>query len=1058
MRRRVRLWAGSVTAVVAALGVAIYLARVGWEEAGNPAGMVGLFVIVVGLAVAGQALAAGPAQGQGAGQRRQRIAGEDAAGPASIVVEGGNTGIASSGDGARNVQQQARASEQTVITQVAGDQTVHQYVMPDTAVRPVAEVVAPPGLVNLPRHTRTFVGRGDELTRLEAVLRGGGGVVVAAVHGLGGVGKSTLAAHYALAQAGDGAGGRNPVWWITADGPGAVEAGLAALAVALQPELTSASPLEALAERARAWLAAHQGWLLVLDNVVDPADVRPLLERPLAGQVLVTSRLGEGWHRLDARLLRLDVLGEREAIDLLTRIATQELPHAGLDAAVVPEGWEGADELVRELGYLPLAIEQAGAYLHQSRLSPVAYLELLRAQPAVMYDRVARGADGERTIARIWRLTLDRLADTPMVGSLLRVLAWYGAEPIPRTLLDGLEDGKGEAEVLHALSELAAYSMIALDQDNITVHRLVQAVARTPDSADPHRQADDIGTACEVSSLLLNIALPEEPRDPAGWPAWRALLPHITALTNHAPAGPDTATTARLLNQTGAFLEDQGAISRAVACFGRAHTSFGRVLGVDHPSTLASRNNLAYAYRASGDWGRAIPLLEATLADYERVLGVDHPDTLTSRNNLAYAYRASGDRGRAIPLLEATLADRERVLGVDHPDTLTSRNNLASAYQASGDRGRAIPLLEATLADCVRVLGVDHPDTLTSRNNLAYAYRASGDWGRAIPLLEATLADYERVLGVDHPSTLASRNNLAYAYQASGDWGRAIPLLEATLADCVRVLGVDHPSTLASRNNLASAYQASGDWGRAIPLLEATLADYERVLGVDHPDTLNSRNNLAVGHESAGDLGRALPLFETTLANYERVLGVDHPDTLTSRNNLASAYQASGDLGRALPLFETTLANYERVLGADHPDTLTSRNNLASAYQASGDLGRALPLFETTLANYERVLGADHPDTLTSRNNLAYAYRAAGDLGRAIPLYKETLADRERVLGADHPSTLASRNNLAYVYRAAGDLGRAIPLYKETLADRERVLGPDHRLTKVVQRNLSALE
>ncbi len=82
-----------------------------------------------------------------------------------------------------------------------------------------------------------------------------------------------------------------------------------------------------------------------------------------------------------------------------------------------------------------------------------------------------------------------------------------------------------------------------------------------------------------------------------------------------------------------------------------------------------------------------------------RVLGDDHPDTLTSRNNLAYAYQAAGDLGRAIPLYEQTLADRVRVLGDDHPDTLTSRNNLADAYQAAGDLGRAIPLYEQTLAD-----------------------------------------------------------------------------------------------------------------------------------------------------------------------------------------------------------------------------------------------------------------------------------------------------------------------------------------------------------------------
>jgi tetratricopeptide (TPR) repeat protein len=342
----------------------------------------------------------------------------------------------------------------------------------------------------------------------------------------------------------------------------------------------------------------------VLDDVTDPAEVAPLLGRTLAGRVLVTSRLGEGWHRLGAQVLRLDVLAETDAGDLLSRIAAAP-PGAGDPDSVL--------ELVRELGCLPLAIEQAGAYLHQARLSARAYLELLREQPTVMYDRAARGADAERTIARIWRLTLDRLAGTPLAGQLLRVLAWYGAEPIPRSLLDGLTSDP--SEVQHALSELSAYNMISFDNEAITVHRLVQAVTRTPDPDDPHRSPADVDTARHQATDLFNEALPNDPEDPADWPLWRALLPHIEALTTHA--SPDTAATAWMLNQVGLFLEDQGAIARAIGCHQRAHTTWERVLGADHPDTLISRNNLAYAYESAGDLGRAIPLHEVTLADCE---------------------------------------------------------------------------------------------------------------------------------------------------------------------------------------------------------------------------------------------------------------------------------------------------------------------------------------------------------------------------------------------------------------------------------------------------------
>ena len=731
------------------------------------------------------------------------------------------------GGGAR-VEMRGESRDSSTFTQI-GTQVIHQPPLPEQAFRPWAELAAPAGLSNLPR-PGLFVGRADELARLDTALAGPGGVVVQAVHGLGGVGKGTLAAHWATAHAGD----HIVTWWIAAVTPADIDAGLAALAVALQPALSGVLPLEALREGAVQWLAARPGWLVILDNVTDPADVAPLLARAPAGRYLITSRRASGWHGT-AVPVRLDVLDPAEAQALLSAILAPDRPGEA----------DGAAELCAELGFLPLAIEQAGAYLTQAGATPREYLDLLARYPAAMYQAAAEGGDAARTIARIWRVTLDRLADDPLAGQVLRILAWYAPDAIPRTLLDGLADPPA---VLHAVGRLAAYSMLTAGAGTLAMHRLVQAGTRTPDPGDPHRSPQAIDDARDQATGQLADALPGT-QDPAGWPGWRMLLPHIDALASHAAPDTDTEDTAYLLNQAGLFLDGQGQPGRAAGYLQRALASYVRVGGADHPATLTTRNNLANAYRSAGDLGRAIPLYEQTLADSVRVLGADHPQTLVSRNNLAAAYGDAGDPGRAIPLYEQTLADRLRVLGADHPQTLSSRNNLAYAYTLAGDPGRAIPLYEQTLADRLRVLGADHPQTLSSRNNLAYAYTLAGDPGRAIPLFEQTLADSVRVLGADHPQTLSSRNNLAAAYDDAGDPGRAMPLYEQTLADRLRVLGADHPQTLSSRNSLAYAYTLAGDPGRAIPLFEQTLADSVRVLGADHPQTKIVRGNLTAARQ-----------------------------------------------------------------------------------------------------------------------------------------------------------------------------------------------------------------
>jgi len=776
-----------------------------------------------------------------------------AAGPLPAVGVGrDNPGIISTGPDALNIRAE------------------HAIVLPAGALIPPAKVDAPPGLANLPAPDGMFVGRDNDLARLEQALAGPAGVVVQAVHGLGGIGKSTLAIHYATRHRQD----YQVIWWITADSPAGIDTGLANLATALQPGLAGLLPLQALRERAEAWLASHNRWLVVLDNVTDPRHIQPLLARAPAGRFLITSRRATGWHGIATSLL-LGVLSPAQAEELLAGILGHGHDPARLD---------GAQALCAELGYLPLAIEQAGAYIAETGITPAEYVQLLAAYPADMYAQTAEGGDPQRTIARIWRVTLDQLASTPAAGQLLRVLAFFAPAGIPRTLLAGLV--QPPPQLATAIGRLAAYSMITTSGETLSVHRLVQAVSRTPDPSDPHRAPAAIEEARELATALLATVAPPDVENPAWWPAWRVLHPHLGAFAGYTTADTDTDVTVGLLNRYAVFLADQGAPVPAIHLLQRSLDDCCRIHGEDHIQTLIVRNNLAGAYQTAGNLAKAITLFEASLAGRRRVLGNVHPETLTSCNNLAFAYRKAGDTTKAITLYETTVADSIRVLGPDHPRTLNLQGNLAQAYLQAGDLDRVIKLAKAVLDDSLRVLGDDHPQTLAARNNLAGAYREAGDLDRAIPLFKAVLDDNIRVLGPDHPKTLKLRSNLAQAHLHARDLIQAIKLAKAVLDDSLRVLGDDHPDTLSSRNNLAGAYQEAGNPRRAIPLYETTLAGRSRVLGDDNPDTLTSRNNLAGAYQKAGDLDRAITLYETSLADCTRVLGTHHPLTVTARGNL----------------------------------------------------------------------------------------------------------------------------------------------------------------------------
>jgi len=240
-----------------------------------------------------------------------------------------------------------------------------------------------------------------------------------------------------------------------------------------------------------------------------------------------------------------------------------------------------------------------------------------------------------------------------------------------------------------------------------------------------------------------------------------------------------------------------------------------KVVGPMHESILADPRpqpdalgpeDLRYRRRDAA-MAQAVRVHERDLIERKRLLGPDHPHTLAARANLAYAYRQAGWLAKAIPLYERILADWRRLLGPDHPRTLRSSNYLASAYREAGRLAEAIALYEQTLAERRRLLGPDHPSTLRSTNYLASAYRQQGRFAEAIALYEQALAGWRQFLGADHQATLRSSSYLASAYVEAGRIAEAIPVCERTLASCIRVLGNDHALTDNVRRNLSVAHE-----------------------------------------------------------------------------------------------------------------------------------------------------------------------------------------------------------------------------------------------------------
>ena len=594
---------------------------------------------------------------------------------------------------------------------------------------------------NIPARNPGFTGRDDLLAEVREQLLAGDKAVVQALHGMGGVGKTQLAAEYAHRFAGT----YDLAWWINAEQGGLIGDQVAALGLALgcvQPgagtEAVRAAVLAELRHRGR--------WLLVFDNAEDPADVAPWLPGG-GGHVLITSRQ-RGWDEVAAPV-EVDVLARAESVAILqTRVSVL----SGADA----------DKLAAELGDLPLAIAQAAGFMADTGMTADEFLVLLRTRAGQL---LAQGTPGSypRSLAAATGLIADRLArQDPAAAELASVCAFLAPEPIPESLFTAAvsvlpgELAARAADPLawrQTLAHLTRQSLARIDHRGLQMHRLTQAILR--DRLTPAQAA----ATRNYAEAMLAASDPVDMANPATWPRWAQLTPHVLAADL---AATDNPALRELAGHTCWYLLERGDIRTAHDLASDLYQRWRDRLGEDHPHTLTAAHYLAWTLLEMGRHAESRDLNQDTLARRRRVLGADHLDTLFSAHNLAINLRKLGDVQAARDLNQDTLARHRRIRGHDHPDTMSSATILAHDLRALGELQAAHDLNQDTLARRRRILGHDHPDTMNSAHNLAYDLRALGEVQAARDLDHDTLARRRRILGHDHPDTLASAANLAY--------------------------------------------------------------------------------------------------------------------------------------------------------------------------------------------------------------------------------------------------------------------------------------------------------
>ena len=471
-----------------------------------------------------------------------------------------------------------------------------------------------------------------------------------------------------------------------------------------------------------------------------------------------------------------------------------------------------AGELAEELGQLPLALEQAAAYMERTGRTLAGYIELFRQRKLELFQAGVPGSDENATVTTTWEISFQEIAEEhPAAAGLMNLCAFLAPDDIPvRIIVDGAEHLPDELatavedalELDKAVTALRDYSMVEVegetpDERGLSMHRLVQAVTRERLSEED--QKTWAGAAAEV----VNKAFPFDSDDVRYWPVCASLSAHGSQAASHAETLKSALeATGRLLNQLGLYAQGRAELDQAKAYYERALAIDERVYGPEHPRVATSLNNIGQILKAQGDLAGALEYTQRALAIDEKVHGPDHPTVAIRASNIGLILQAQGDLAGALEYAQRALAIGEQVYGPEHPQVAIFASNIGLILEDLGDLAGALEYTQRALAIDEKVYGPEHPVVATFANNIGMILKGLGDLAGALEYAQRALAIDEKVYGPEHPDVARDLNNIGLILRVQGDLAGARPHYERALRIFQKFLGDDHPNTQTVRRNL----------------------------------------------------------------------------------------------------------------------------------------------------------------------------------------------------------------------------------------------------------------
>jgi serine/threonine protein kinase len=868
--------------------------------------------------------------------------------------------------------------------------------MPQPATTPIVErerippmVATPPQdssvIWNVPyRRNPFFTGRETILASVHEKLHAGKAMSqIQAISGLGGSGKTQIAIEYAYRHHNN----YNVILWIRGDRREMLREDCAIIA----SQLSMKGKSEDIIGTVKAWLKANTNWLLILDNVENLTVLRTFIPSNVRGHVLLTTRT-QTTGTIAQRIELCKMARDEAKLFLLRRI--RKLSHDAPLSDASQSDSEKANEIAELVGDLPLALDQAGAYIEETGCSLNDYLSLYSTRRArLLAMRGGIGADHAASVTATFVHSFEKVAQaSPIAIDLLRFCAFLDPNAIPEELIihaaevlgPTLQPVASDPLVLDtAIAVLRKHSLVhrAAETKLLSLHPLVQAVLRDRMSAEKHQEW------VERTVRAVNHAFPDI-EEVHMWHRCQPAMPHVQAcialIKTYKLLSPEAV---RLLYQAGMYFRIQAQYSEAEVLLEQAATMHKQQL----PTQKETATDLSIAFwhhYRPGQYSLVEPLIQKELAYAEKVLGSDNQHVATIRLKLAELYYKQGKYSQAEQLLLQSLSIKEQHVGLLHACVACNFNGLGLVCLTLGKYSLAQSYLLHALTVWERLPEPRHPFMGRTLNALARLSLVMGEYRQAEVYLQKERVLLEQTLQPMHPAIITSLNEWAVLCIAQGRYDQVEILLDQAQTIIAKTIGSKHLIAGRVLHTLARFYTIRGKYIQAEQILQEVLGICEQALGFEHPEVAAIVNTLADVYVAQSQRSLAEALYKQALEVREKVLGIEHPDVAQTLNSLAGLYFTRTEYQRAEQYYKKALAICEKALGCDHPDVAQTLNDLARLYSNRRHYAEAEPLFRRALAIREKTLGPEHIEVAATKKSFSLALWALGKRTEATACIK----------------------------------------------------------------------